>query len=357
VNGRAGRPPCTVVLLAVALVLVAPAGSARAAMPHVPARVHAAATDEFFDRFVTGDGRVVRTDQGGDTVSEGQAYALLLAVADRDRGAFARVWRWTAEHLQRPDGLLAWHWADGQVVDAMAATDADLDAARALALAASVFDEQSWRDAATRLAAAVLAEETVASARGPLLVAGPWAQRDPAVVNPSYFSPRAADLLATTTGDARWRDVDAASDAAVDALTRTSLPPDWATIDAAGAVHASPAPDGAPAGYGQDAARMALRYAESCAADDRERVAALWPRLRYSPHRSPLGAVAAAAAADAAGDRRARDTLLHRADVAEASSPTYYGAAWVALARVMLTTHRLGTCPSPYASAHRDTRR
>jgi endoglucanase len=335
------------------LVLALGLPSAAAAAEHERARPRAqavAATDEFFDRFVTADGRTVRTDQGGDTVSEGQAYALLLAVADRDRGRFGRVWRWTADHLQRPDALLAWHWADGQVVDPMPATDADLDTARALALAASVFDEPAWRDEATRLAGAVLAQETVASAYGPLLVAGPWARRDPgaavaAVVNPSYFSPRTADLLAATTGDARWYDVHAASDAALDALSGSALPPDWATMDSAGAVQASSSPGGDRAGYGQDAARLPVRYAESCAADDRARAAAWWPRLEHARHRSTLGHLAAAAAAGAAGERRARDALLRRAEAAEADSPTYYGTAWLALARVMLTTDRLGACP------------
>ena len=33
--------------------------------------------------------RVVRKDQGGDTVSEGQGYELLLAVAIRERQQFA----------------------------------------------------------------------------------------------------------------------------------------------------------------------------------------------------------------------------------------------------------------------------
>jgi endoglucanase len=310
----------------------------------------ASATDEFFDRFVTDEGRTVRADQGDDTVSEGQAYALLLAVADRDRDRFARVWRWTADHLQRPDALLAWHWADGQVVDSMPATDADLDAARALALAGEVFDEPAWRDEATRLGATVLAQETVVSAYGTLLVAGPWARRDPgapvaAVVNPSYFSPRTADLLASTTGDARWHDVHTASDAALDALTEGTLPPDWATMDSGGVVHASSAPGGDRVGYGQDAARLPLRYAESCAPDDRARVAGWWPRLEHARHRSTLGNLAAAAAAGVAGQRRARDALLRRAEDSEVTSPTYYGTAWVALARVMLTTDRLGACP------------
>src|SRR5262249_137105 len=86
----------------------------------------------FLNPFVGANGRVVRRDQGGDTVSEGQAYAMLIAVATGRRSTFERVWRWTRVHLQRPDGLLSWHWQDGKVSDAQPAADADLDAAHAL---------------------------------------------------------------------------------------------------------------------------------------------------------------------------------------------------------------------------------
>src|SRR5690348_4029051 len=48
----------------------------------------------FLDRYMDPDGRVVRHDQGGDSVSEGQAYAMLAAVAIDDRARFARAWRW-----------------------------------------------------------------------------------------------------------------------------------------------------------------------------------------------------------------------------------------------------------------------
>ena len=34
------------------------------------------------------------------------------------------------------------------------------------------------------------------------------------------------------------------------------------------------------------------------------------------------------------------------AQEADASTPTYYGSAWVALGRVMLTSSALGSCPS-----------
>src|SRR3954469_17661364 len=77
----------------------------------------------FLDRFVAGDGRVVRHDEGGDTVSEGQGYAMLLAVRDGDEARFNRVWRWTKTNLQRDDGLFSWRWQNGQVADESPAAD------------------------------------------------------------------------------------------------------------------------------------------------------------------------------------------------------------------------------------------
>jgi hypothetical protein len=95
---------------------------------------------EFLDGYMRDDGRVERTDQGGDTVSEGQAYAMLLAAGIGDQVRFEVAWRWAKDNLQRKDGLLAWRWDDGAIVDDEPATDADLDAARALLVAADRFD-------------------------------------------------------------------------------------------------------------------------------------------------------------------------------------------------------------------------
>ena len=54
--------------------------------------------------------------------------------------------------------------------------------------------------------------------------------------------------------------------------------------------------------------------------------------------------VAAAGAADAAGQPAARDGLLDEAEALDKRFPTYYGAAWVALGRIMLTTKLLDAC-------------
>ena len=58
----------------------------------------------------------------------------------------------------------------------------------------------------------------------------------------------------------------------------------------------------------------------------------------------PVALVAAAGAAAAAGKTAARDSLLDAADALDQRAPTYYGAAWVALGRIMLTT-KLLNCP------------
>jgi endoglucanase len=297
----------------------------------------------FLDRYVEDDGRVVRHDQGGDTVSEGQAYAMLIAVAERDEERFDRVWTWTREHLRRPDGLLSWRWADGRVTDGQAAADADLDAARALMLAAKRFDEPSYAEDGRALGRAVSEVETAKS----VLLAGPWT-RD--VVNPSYWSPRAFAAIERV-------DLTEPARRLTDQLTANGLPPDWARLESGGATPTGPPSGGDPV-YSFDAVRLPIRLAESCASEDRALAARLWAHLRDDPGvarraldgtpltdgQHPVALAGAAAAAHAAGDRDAASELLDRAEALDAEHPTYYGRAWVELTRAMLEPGALGTC-------------
>jgi endo-1,4-beta-D-glucanase Y len=304
----------------------------------------------FLDRYVAGDGRVVRHDQGGDTVSEGQAYALLLSVAADDKARFERVWDWTRTHLRRPDGLLAWRWADGHVVGEESAADADLDTARALALAADRFGEPRYRSDSRALVRAIARDETTWAADRTVLVAGRWA-RGRAVVNPSYWSPRAYEELG-------FPKISESSRALTERLVESGLPPDWARVQPYGVVPSGPPSGGGDAAYSYDAVRMPIRLAESCNPADRELAARLWPRLRDQPGAArraldgtpltgdehPAALAGAAAAAQAAGDHRAAADLLDRAAKLDTEHPTYYGAAWVDLTRAMLVDHSLGTC-------------
>lgn len=308
------------------------------------------------------DGRVVRHDQGGDTVSEGQAYGMLIAAAVDDRATFDALWAWTREHLRRDDGLLAWRWQAGDVVDPMPAADADLDTAHALAVGAERFGDPALAVDALEISRAILAEETVEGTLGPVLVAGPWAV-DERWVNPSYASPAAFAAIGALSGDPRWDQLDDAGRRVVGGATiESDLPPDWAVL-MVDAIEVRGAPSGGDPAHGYDAARTAIRWAIDCdpagpplAAEMRDEYrAAAGPDGRppavlgldgaaLADHGSPLITVAHAAAADAAGDADDAMELLGVATAQADRSPSYYGDAWVALGRLWLTTDRLGGC-------------
>ncbi|HKY65379.1 MAG TPA: glycosyl hydrolase family 8, partial [Acidimicrobiales bacterium] len=189
-----------------------------------------AAADRFLSGYVDGDGRVVRRDEGGDTVSEGQAYAMLVTTAVGDEARFDRAWTWTRANLQRSDGLFAWRWADGAISDASSATDADVDIARALAMAGDRFERPELVDEARRVATAVLEHETAEAGGRLVLVAGPWARED-RIVNPSYLTTCGGADLEAVTGDPRWGRLAADGVDLVAALSEEALPPDWAVLD------------------------------------------------------------------------------------------------------------------------------
>ncbi|MGE3620687.1 MAG: glycosyl hydrolase family 8 [Acidimicrobiia bacterium] len=310
-----------------------------------------AAGERFLDRYVDEDGRVRRIDQGDDTVSEGQAYALLVAVAVDDRARFDLVWAWTEANLRRPDGLLSWHWADGAVSDAQPAADADLDTAWALALAARRWGEPYAGPAADMAAAIVRHEVAVLDGRV-VLVAGPWANRDPATVNPSYAGPVAGDVLAEVVGSAGpGQAVDGLVQVVRDLVAEEGVAPDWAEVGADGEATPIEAPgrDG-PGRFGWDAVRVPVRLAASCDAEDRAVAGAHWAPLRDGAVADEVAghaveSVARAAAAAGAGERDEAEDLLDEAEVRDEESPTYFGAALVAVGRLLLETDRLGGCP------------
>ena len=323
---------------------------------------------DFLDDYVQG-GRVVRTDQGGDTVSEGQAYGLLIAYANDDRETFDRIWSWTQRHLLTDDGLLAWRWTpDDGVADEQSASDADLDAARALVLAGEHWEDDRLTTAGTTMAAAILDHETAQTELGTILLPGPWADTEPYRYNASYASPAAFRILERATGDRRWTALEEGSTAATAAVLEGSdLPSDWSQVHADGTVDAMPATgDQGSVVYGWEAMRLPLRYAEACSADDRALAGSIAPTLRRTTQlaaqldlggtavtgdTSGLAYAARAAAEHAAGSTSAATADLRRMDRTAATTPTYYGDAWAALGATMLTSDVLGGCATDAGGA------
>lgn len=309
------------------------------------------AAARFLARYLAADGRVVRRDQGGDTVSEGQAYAMLLTATNGDRDRFRRVWQWTRTHLQRPDRLLAYRWRAGAVTDPQPAADADLDAAHALLIAGRRFREPGLRRAGVRIGRSILAHETMPTSIGPVLIAGPWAAGQ-GIVNPSYFSPAAFRELARATGRRRWSQLEFSSYRIVDELTANppDLPPDWARVDGSG--HALPrnAPSGESPRFGFEALRVPIRMAGAGTDYGRGLAARIWHFFSalapaaiapvYGLDGRPLtggrhAAMLAGGAASAAAARDAREpSLMAEATAIDGGSPTYYGGACVALAEL-----------------------
>ncbi len=324
-----------------------------------------ASAQRFLNRYVTPDGRVSRIDQGGDTVGEGQAYGMLMAAAIGDEKRFDAIWDWTKSNLRRSDGLIAFLWKDGKVVDPDAASDADLDAARALLAASCKFNRSDLKREGLALAKAIMRLETITTQPGTVvLVAGQWARKPPITINPSYFSPATFAALFAQTGDVRWGTLAGTSRTITGQLLRGAnrLPPDWAQLRGG-----KPVPTGPPsnpssaAEFTFDAPRTLMRMAEDPNPSGRKLAAGAWPVFRgQSPStiavehdlagkqiggtRHPIPLVAAAAAAGAAGQTAQRDRLLDAAEALDRQSPTYYGAAWVALGRIMLTTKFLDAC-------------
>ncbi|ROS59544.1 endoglucanase [Frigoribacterium sp. PhB160] len=319
--------------------------------------------EDFLADWVDDDGRVVRRDQGDDTVSEGQAYGMLVAAAVGDERSFDSIWQWTEDNLVRPDGLLAWQWDDGAVVDDGPASDADVDAARALVVAGDAFDRPEWTAQGVELGSVVLDTMTAPVPDGLVLLPGLWAQGPgPWSYNPSYASPASFEQLGEASGDPRWDELAAGSRAVTTAvLDSTALPSDWAQVQVDGSVVPLPSADGSSGTvqYSYDAGRLALRYAESCQPADVALAARLAPVLsRYGElpmqldlggqavgkDQSPLAYVARAAAHASAGDPTAAEADLRTADQLSTSTPTYYGSAWAALGALQLETTGLGAC-------------
>jgi endoglucanase len=324
--------------------------------PPAPKADAVAAASSFLDDYVEADGRVSRTDQGGDTVSEGQAYAMLLAVVAHDPETFESVWNWTRDNLRRPDGLLAWHWEDGKVVSTDSAADADLVAAWALLLAAERLGPAEYRREGLELGNAILENETVSLAGRSVLVAGDWANHFPAVVDPSYFIPAAFGALGRASGDPRWAQLEETSREILAQLTEraTGLAPDWAVLGSDGlAKPTGPGGRGGRALFGYDAVRVPLWQAASCDGRDTplaaraagffDRQVEADPAATYSLEGEPRGGspgapllVSAAAAGAAAGEGAASAARLARAEADVRAEPTYYGAALLALGRAAL---------------------
>jgi hypothetical protein len=198
--------------------------------------------------FVQND-HIVAPEQSNHVTSEAMGYGMLIAAAMGDKTAFDKFWGY-AKSNGASSGLM--NWEDG---GSGSATDADLDMAYALAMAAGQWSSGGYD--ATSFAGRLSADVS-----GGLLTGGSqFAQSN---YNPSYFAPATMRKFSSLSGlvDGNYSIVNAN-------ITHTvsGVPTDWANksngnpSDAGGANVTSDITDGTNGAMGYDAARVPWRLA------------------------------------------------------------------------------------------------
>ncbi len=215
-------------------------------------------------RFLADSGRIVDTGNGGISHSEGQGFAMLLAVANDDRKAFDLIWNWTRTNLQqRPDKLHIWRWTPdlpGHIDDTNNATDGDLLIAWALARANDNWGADPYRQAAVDLAQDLRGTDLLRRVNGrSLLLPGSVGFEFPEriVVNPSYFVLPAYAALGAIDPSPVWPALEISAKALIDEARfgRWNLPPDWLELDRDGTLRPA---QGFASRFGYEAVRVPL---------------------------------------------------------------------------------------------------
>jgi len=209
----------------------------------VPGQAGAQVDWAFFkERFVSRDGRVVDVRQDKTSHSEGQGYAMLLAVKHDDSQAFDQIWEWTRTNIgvRQGDALLAWSWGqrpdgDWDVLDYNNAADGDILVAWALMLADRKWPQGGYARAGQAIIQSVQ-EHLVLERRGTLhLLPGYYGFHQPGsiVFNPSYLVFPAFDRFARLGGGTLWPRLERDALQTLSSLSfgHLGLPPDWAMLE------------------------------------------------------------------------------------------------------------------------------
>ncbi len=197
-------------------------------------------------------------------VSEGIGYGMLAAANLNQSADFGKLWEYYKAR-KNGNGLMGWKYplaCTGNAQDSNAASDADVDAAMALIVAAKAFSNATYLSDAKTLIAAIKNKETLTNCSGGKYVLkasdGDWATCDD--LNPSYFAPGYYRIFGKVTGDSTFWDKMATDALAILALYQAKMNgqvPDWGRADGTlgGSSH------GSATTYGADACRTPWRVA------------------------------------------------------------------------------------------------
>ena len=234
-----------------------PAGQAR------NAAIKSVSWSGFKAAFLAPSGRIVDNGNHGISHTEGQGFALAMALRAGDRSAFTTILDWTERTLARSDvALFSWRYDPRQriaVTDRNNATDGDIFIAWALADAARQWHEPHYAMRSAAIRAAIRQHLVLERYGRQLLLPAIDGFITPTAVtlNPSYFIWPALDEFRRLDGDKVWAKVIDDGEALLGAARfgPYGLPTDW--IDVSGHDTVTPAIHRSPR-FGFDAIRVPL---------------------------------------------------------------------------------------------------
>lgn len=195
--------------------------------------------NQFVQRYVQADGRVVDVTAGNRSTSEGQSYGLFFALVANDRDAFERILAWTEQNLSGGDlslNLPAWLWGQDEnqqwgILDQNPASDSDLWIAYSLLEAARLWEIPKYEKLARSILGLIASRELVyleqrgymllPAPRGFLLDSGHWR------FNPSYSPPFLMARLATADPAGPWGGLANTAQELIFSASPNGIAPDW----------------------------------------------------------------------------------------------------------------------------------
>lgn len=221
------------------------------------------AWDSYKARFLMPDGRIIDTGNNSVSHTEGQGFAMMMAVMNDDRASFDKIWGWTEKTLKNPEnGLFYWRYnpVEAQpITDKNNATDGDTFIAWALLKAGEKWRSNDYLKASDTLARAIVTHNVISFAGYKVMLPGAkgFNLNSNINLNPSYFVFPAWRDLGNRSHLMVWRDLINDGQKLLGKMRwgNAQLPADWVSLYADGRME--PAKQW-PARFSYDAIRIPL---------------------------------------------------------------------------------------------------
>ena len=196
------------------------------------------AWDSYKSRFLMPDGRIVDTGNKNVSHTEGQGFAMMMAVANDDRDSFDKMWDWTRKTLKNPEtGLFYWRYnpIEAQpITDKNNAVDGDTFIAWALLKAGNKWQNPDYLKESDAITKALVAHNVVRFAGLQVMLPGAKGFNLNSYVNlnPSYFIFPAWQDFANRSHLTVWKDLISDGQKLLGKMHfgNPQLPSDWVSL-------------------------------------------------------------------------------------------------------------------------------